>query len=372
MRRAILGLLLDALCLTGVHAAEPLYGIPRRVYDARVMLLGYSIPEYMVAAPALTALKNGIISGSVSPVVRSAEVINNAVSGSFACGENGAILSGQSNYWALYNGGSPTAGPYLTSALSEIAARLATSVTHPTPDPPTAFLAGLGGEDARYYHQIGSQVATQYTVCMEYIIAQVEAALGGSGPVPFYFDVIQRYGANISTDGSFGGLDAIRAQQLTNVMAYANVYPLPEVYDYGMISTSGHPDLNFQASWGSRWAAAIAKHQYGGTNSFLGPTISTCTSSGSTISVAIAPESGDTLATPSSALGPWGFAFYDGTTPLNATWIGWNGNTAQWNAGESNVAALHCKYISDWGPGFDPTRVVSGVTSTMPLRQKQF
>lgn len=245
----------------------------------------------------------------------------------------------------------------------------------PTVTPPTDFAFDQGQQDVtaaagQVSGVSAAQALINWTGCTNAIFTELQAAL--AAPIGIHATILGRWD---SAGGSLaGGYEALRKAQIAWIAAPAGgvgtVYRTADDYDLALFG-GPHPDTTSQPDYGRRFALSIARRHYGYTGLFLGPTIASCTNSGATVSVVVTPEGGDSVSKPGGSLGPWGFAFYDGTTRLAPTWLAWSGNTAQWSL-PSTPGALHCSYVDDWGPAFDPARVIKGSTSGLPLQQGYF
>lgn len=245
----------------------------------------------------------------------------------------------------------------------------------PTVSPPTSIVFDQGQQEVTAAAGLVSGVSAaqaliNWTACTNKLFAELQAAL--PAPAPIYATILGR--AVLTGSNLAGAYEALRKTQIAWIAApgagVGTVYRTADDYDESLFSNV-HPDTTSQPAYGQHYALAIAKHQYSYAGLTTGPTIASCANSGAIVSVSVTPESGDTIAKPTSSLGPWGWAFYDGTTRLPATFIGWTGNIAQWNVG-STPAALHCSYIDDWGPAYDDNRVIRGTTSRLPLQMGYF
>lgn len=337
----------------------------RPTYDTRPMSIGQSLADQVSYTNGAYGLISTLIADAVSPAVHGVEIIDQAVGGSYACQENSPNGNSETNYWVKYNSGSPTAGPLLTAAETEITARIALSTQ------PTAFIFDQGQADVAaaagaVAGVTAAQGQAQYDACWKYAFAQLQTTMGGSGPIPIYIELLGRQTG--SADDA--GYEPIRKLQLAWISGgVSNAVRVPDDYDMGL-ANNVHPDRSFVQSYGARFAYAMANHQYGASK-FLGPTITSISQPISTeVEVHVSAEAGDTIKHPSSE--PWGFDFYDGATLLTKSFIGWNGNDPQWSLSSAPVS-LKMSYISGCGCApvlSDPTRIITGTTSGLPLQIK--
>lgn len=345
--------------------------VARPSYACRLMILGQSQSHLLTYTAAGTGLRNGIItnalgsgSGAVSPTVSAVEMINYASDGSCSCLQN---VNGAGSYWVDLNGGSPIGSALLTAAVSDVTARVALSTA------PTAFLLEQGQADvAACAGSIGgltaAQARTNYVNAWTFIISQLQTALGGAGPVPVYIMFTGRQAPPVDS-GLVSGFDSVRQAQFSLLGSVSHMVKVPDDYDLALFG-GVHADRNWQNAYGTRFAAAIIKNQYGAT-AFQGPSIGSISLlAGPIVRVNLSSESGDAINFPTTPLGPWGFKFYDGSTPLVSTFAGYSSGNPTWSL-NTTPGSLKMKFIDDSGANFDPSRLLTGSVSGFPLQVKQ-
>lgn len=351
-----------AIVATTAFGAVQVVVDARPTYSQRLMTVGQSLIDQITYTNGAQGLISALIAESVSPTVTGAEIIRRAVGGSYGCHENDPFL-GSGNSWVLYNGGSPIASDLLTAALVDIAARV------PLGTLPTAFIFDHGQADAialagNVAGVTAADAATMYDACWKYAFSQLQAAVGTS--IPIFVSVL---GRSCQDDNGFGW-DVLRKIQLAWIAGgIANMYRVPDSYDMATYACV-HPDRSYVEEYGRRFAHKIANVMHGGTAK-IGPTISGFTQpTANTVQVTIAVESGDTVTRPIGE--PWGFDFYDGTTLLGKTWVGWFSGNPRWTL-SATPTSLNMAYLSRAGAApllDDPARIIKGTTSGIPLAQR--
>lgn len=350
-----------------VAAARPLRAmsvspVARPFYDARVMLIGESLAVQMDYTHMAATLVRELIAGSQNAgpfIIHSVEIVQNAAGGSVSCIENGG--SG-SNYWVNYNSGSPTDGPLLTAAVAELTARVPSGTTM------KAFIVELGLNETpalagAVFGLSAATALTQHNTSIAYMFDRLSAANGA--PVPIYFTPAGR----ATGGGATAGFDALRKAQLSTVAGFPNAVRCPDIYDMGVFGNV-HPERTWHAAYAKRIADTITWWEYAGSRLHFGPTITGMSQPTSvSVEVQVAAESGDMITKTASALGPCGFAFFDGTTPIEATFTGWSGNSPQWSF-DSAPSMLKMSFPYGDMPDFDPARLIIGTTSQIPLASR--
>lgn len=366
---------ISALIAALTIAATTAFGAVTVVTDARpgygltLMTSGQSLIDQITYTNGAQGLVSELIAKAVSPTVSSVEIVRRAVGGSYGCHENDPF-AGSGNSWVLYNGGSPIASDLLTAAVNDIAARVTASAVPGAPNNvPNALIHDHGQADAialagNVAGVTAGDAATMYDACWKFAFAQMRAAAGSS--IPIFIEILGRS----CQDDNGSGWDALRKIQLAWLAGgVANMYRVPDTYDMATYACV-HPDRSYVEAYGRRFAAKIANVMFSGTAK-LGPTISGMTQpTANTVQVTLAVEAGDSITRPVGE--PWGFDFYDGTTLLGKTWVGWFSGNPRWTL-SAVPGLLQMAYLSRAGAApllDDPARIIKGTSSGIPLAQR--
>lgn len=266
--------------------AQP-FTVTRHARDRVFFNIGDSIAEFWGYKVAAYSFKTKYVS-LVSGVTNGVDIFTSAEGGSCAASTN---TTDPTNFW--WNISSSSAGPRLTTALGVITSLqgLAFSLH------PTDLHICLGTNDAQAMANAAPSPAshqTDFQTALTAIISAMRTAMNSGSPtsVRVFIDIP---GRDIFVNP--GGMERARQGVLDVIAAGTNIFRGAELYDLEL-RDNVHPSDVGRVHQGERNATQFAIHRDSVTGLFSGPSITSVTTSGTTVTISLNAESGDAITFP--------------------------------------------------------------------------